>query len=50
MVVGGHADNNVDLCGEDNADTECQYLGKGQGHYADNLFWKTLVTTTRMGQ
>jgi len=30
MVVGGHADNAVDLCGEDNADAKRQYLGKGQ--------------------
>jgi hypothetical protein len=30
MVVGGHADNAVDLCGEDNADTKRQCLGKGQ--------------------
>ncbi len=29
MVVGGHADNAVDLCGEDNADAKRQYLGKG---------------------
>jgi hypothetical protein len=28
MVVGGHADNAVDLCGEDNA--KRQSLGKGQ--------------------
>jgi hypothetical protein len=30
MVVGGHADNSVDLCGEDNADAKRQCLGKGQ--------------------
>ncbi len=30
MVVGGHTDNAVDLCGEDNADSKCQCLGKGQ--------------------
>ncbi len=30
MVVRGHADNTVDLCGEDNADTKRQGLGKGQ--------------------
>jgi hypothetical protein len=30
MVVGGHADNAVDLCGEDNADAKRQCLGKGQ--------------------
>jgi hypothetical protein len=30
MVVGGHADNAVDLCGEDNADSKRQCLGKGQ--------------------
>ena len=30
MVVGGHADNAVDLCGEDNADVKRQCLGKGQ--------------------
>ncbi len=27
MVVGGHSDNAVDLCGEDNADAKRQYLG-----------------------
>ena len=26
MVVGGHSDNAVDLCGEDNADAKCQCL------------------------
>ena len=30
MVVGGHSDNDVDLCGEDNTDSKRQYLGKGQ--------------------
>jgi hypothetical protein len=30
MVVGGHKDNDVDLCGEDNADSKRQCLGKGQ--------------------
>jgi len=30
MVVGGHADNAVDLCGEDSADGKRQCLGKGQ--------------------
>jgi hypothetical protein len=30
MVVGGHSDNAVDLCGEDNVDGKRQYLGKGQ--------------------
>ena len=30
MVVGGYADNVVDLCSEDNADTKRQCLGKGQ--------------------
>ena len=30
MVVGGHADNAVDLCGEDNVDGKRQCLGKGQ--------------------
>ena len=30
MVVGGNADNAVDLCGEDNADAKRQCLGKGQ--------------------
>jgi hypothetical protein len=30
MVVGGHSDNAVDLCGEDNADSKRQCLGKGQ--------------------
>jgi hypothetical protein len=30
MVVGGHADNDVDLCGEDNADAKRQCLVKGQ--------------------
>ena len=29
MVVRGHADNTVDLCGEDNTDTKSQFLGKG---------------------
>jgi hypothetical protein len=30
MSVGGHADNFVDLCGEDSADGKHQCLGKGQ--------------------
>ncbi len=30
MLVGGHEDNAVDLCGEDNADAKRQFLGKGQ--------------------
>jgi hypothetical protein len=30
MAVGGHADNAVDLCAEDNADAKRQCLGKGQ--------------------
>jgi hypothetical protein len=30
MLVGGHPDNVVDLCGEDNADVKHQFLGKGQ--------------------
>jgi hypothetical protein len=30
MLVGGHVDNTVDLCGEDNADAKRQCLGKGQ--------------------
>jgi hypothetical protein len=30
MSVGGHADNDVDLSGEDTADTKRQCLGKGQ--------------------
>jgi hypothetical protein len=30
MLVGGHEDNAVDLCGEDNADVKRQCLGKGQ--------------------
>jgi hypothetical protein len=30
MVVGGHAENAVDLCGEDNTDAKRQCLGKGQ--------------------
>ena len=30
MVVGGHSDTAVDLCGEDNADAKRQCLGKGQ--------------------
>jgi hypothetical protein len=30
MVVGGHADNDVDLCAEDNADAKRPCLGKGQ--------------------
>jgi hypothetical protein len=29
MVVGGYADNVVDLCGEDNTDTKRQCLDKG---------------------
>jgi hypothetical protein len=29
MVVGGHEDNIVDLCGEDDADAKRQCLGKG---------------------
>ena len=30
MLVGGHADNAVDLCGEDNADAKRPCLGKRQ--------------------
>ena len=30
MLVGGHADNDVDLCGVGNADAKRPYLGKGQ--------------------
>ena len=30
ILVGGYADNVVDLCGEGNADTKRQCLGKGQ--------------------
>jgi hypothetical protein len=30
MVVGGHAEDAVDLCGEDNGDAKRQCLGKGQ--------------------
>ena len=30
MLVGGHTDNAVDLCGGGNADTKRQCLGKGQ--------------------
>jgi hypothetical protein len=30
MVVRGHADNTVDLCGEENTDAKRQCLGKGQ--------------------
>ena len=30
MVVGGHTDHAVDLCGEDSADGKRQCLGKGQ--------------------
>jgi hypothetical protein len=30
MTVGGHTDHAVDLCGEDSADGNRQYLGKGQ--------------------
>ena len=29
MLVEGHAENDVDLCGDDNADAKCQCLGKG---------------------
>jgi hypothetical protein len=28
ITVGGHTDNVVDLCGEDNVDSKRQYLGK----------------------
>ncbi len=31
MAVGGHADNSVDLCGEDIADGKRQYLGNERG-------------------
>ena len=30
MLVGGHTDNVVDLCGEGNADAKRPCLGKGQ--------------------
>ncbi len=30
MVVGGHSDNVMDLCGEDNDDVKRQCLGKGE--------------------
>ena len=29
MAVGGHTDNDVDLCGEHNTDAKSQWLGKG---------------------
>jgi hypothetical protein len=30
MTVGGHVDNDVDVCAEDNADAKRQCLDKGQ--------------------
>ena len=30
MLVGGHTDNVVDLCGQDNADSNRPCLGRGQ--------------------
>ena len=30
MLVGGHEDNDVDLCGEDNPESNHPCLGKGQ--------------------
>ena len=30
MLVGGHVDNTVDLCGEGNVDAKRPYPGKGQ--------------------
>jgi hypothetical protein len=30
MLVGGHADNPVEVCGEGNADAKSPRLGKGQ--------------------
>ncbi len=37
MTVGGHADNAVDLCGEDNADAKRQCLDKGQTMLTKNV-------------
>ena len=64
LLVGGHADNTVEVCGEGNADAKRPCLGKGQTMLTktiiknglspslvdDPLFRKALVTTARMGQ
>jgi hypothetical protein len=47
MVVGGHADNVVDLCGEDNDDAKRQCLGKGQTMPTKSL--SQYVETPRQG-
>jgi hypothetical protein len=45
MVVGGHADNVVDLCGEDNVDAKRQCLGKGQTMLTKNVGVRRLSRT-----
>ena len=55
MVVGGHADNTVDLCGEDNADAERQCLGKEQtmptkppSQYGETRYGSRVTMSERM--
>jgi len=55
MVVGGHADNAMDLCGEDNADVKRQYLGKGQtmltktpSQYGETRYGSRVTMSERM--
>jgi hypothetical protein len=45
MTVGGHTDNPVDLCGEDNADTKGQCLDKGQTMLKKNVGVRRLSRT-----
>ena len=55
MVVEGHADNAVDLCGEDNADAKRQCLGKGQtmltktpNQYGETRYGSLVTMSERM--
>ena len=55
MVVGGHSDNAVDLCGEDNADGKRQCLGKGQtmltkppSQYGETRYGSRVTMSERM--
>ena len=45
MVVGGHTDNAVDLCGEGNANAKRQCLDKGQTMLKKNVRVRRLSRT-----
>jgi hypothetical protein len=55
MLVGGHTDNVVDLCAEDNADAKRQCLGKGQtmptkppSQYGETRYGSRVTMSERM--